>query len=53
MVMPFIIAYIVIPWRFKDLFQIAVSQYEGVPTKKVNKKHYMREMEKERVPKRV
>ena len=30
MVMPFIIAYVVIPWRFKDLFEIAVSQYEGV-----------------------
>jgi len=34
-VLPFILAYFIfVPWRLNELFDIAVSQYEAVPSTK-------------------
>lgn len=56
-VLPFIIVYIVlIPWRLNELFEIAVTQYEGVPStnQKVQLlKHVARDVSKNQMPKRV
>ena len=54
MVSPFIIVYfILIPWRFGQLFEVAKSQYERVPTKKIEKGHYAKEINKGHHPKRI
>jgi hypothetical protein len=52
LVLPFILAYILIPWRLNLLFKIAVSQYERVPTRKV-KGNITREIKEKRMPKRL
>eukprot|EP00347_Sterkiella_histriomuscorum_P012885 403366845 len=54
LLLPFLLAYfILIPWRLSDLFEMAVSQFERVPTQKVKKSHYMREVNKGQLPKRL
>ncbi|CDW72139.1 UNKNOWN [Stylonychia lemnae] len=54
LVLPFIIAhFIFIPWRYKEIFNLAVSQFERIPTQRVKKVQYMREIENGKVPKRV
>lgn len=33
LILPFIIAYLILlPWRFNTLMEVAISQYERVPT---------------------
>jgi hypothetical protein len=48
-----LLGFILIPWRVTKLFEIAVTQYEGVPTRKIYKDHYMRELNAGHTPKRV
>ena len=56
-VLPFILSYFLfVPWRLNELFDIAVSQYEAVPSTKQKVqmlKHVARDVSKEQMPKRV
>ena len=52
-VLPFILGYALIPWRFRELFKLAVDQYEGVPTQKIRRSHYVRDINAGKKPKSV
>ena len=54
MVLPFILSYfLIIPWRLDNLFSIALTQYERVPTQKVKGAYFTREIKDKKLPKRV